>query len=116
MDDNMMQEIFEDLGLSDMDDFNRLVEEIYLANKDEMDEMLHNDPKYQDTVLKLEDKLQELGRRLGEDKKEIFEEFLDELDERSEVRKFESYKKGFTMSMIMICLEEYNRRQRENDE
>ncbi|MCL2343887.1 MAG: hypothetical protein FWC62_08335 [Firmicutes bacterium] len=96
-----MENILDALEIYSPEDFDALAREIYTANRDEIYESLHNNEKYLRAKEKLLNAQQELLQKLSGESKERFEQYLEEMDMKTEDKNFASFKRGFTMALII---------------
>ena len=98
-----MIDFFEVSGMTpeELDD---MIEDIYLANKDSFSESLNDDPRYQELQDSVAGLKQKLIESLDSEKKILMEEFFEKMDLHLEEKKFDKYKKGFKMGILLSCL------------
>ena len=96
-----MENILDALGIQGPEDFDALVREVYEANKEEIYERLHSDPRYVQAKEKMLRAQRELLQKLSGEPKEKLMQYFEALDLKTEDKNFASYKRGFATALLL---------------
>ena len=98
-----MIDFFEASGMTP-EELDEIIDEAYLASKDSFAENLNNNPRYRELQDKIADSKQKLMESLDGEKKIIMEEYFEKMDTHFDEKRFDSYKRGFKMAILLSCL------------